>query len=404
MEEVAVRTRTFLPALLLAALLVACETAAPAATPSRSTGGSSATPHTPAPSAASSPSPTPQPEELRVAWVQDTLPEGALRRLLQPFQALELAFATASLPEEHPVSVDVVPFDLQGDLESIGEIAGEIVGDPAFVAAVVAPDLSGQRALVDALADAEVPVLSLSAREGVEETPPGTWLRFVAPVREQADAVARTASALPAAGDGICLVEAPSDGTTFARGIRRALRGTDVTEVPGGAAAITAGCGIAVWAGGPSGGAQLALELTAPGPTLVGGPALVARDFLELAGSAAEGAVAVCSCADVSTSLHLAGQRFVQAYQSEYGSAPGAYAVEAWDAAHLLIRGLREVGSDRAALVSWLASQQRFEGLGGAYAFLGGELAEPAASIRVYRLRGGRWTQVEPGSPSSDQA
>lgn len=401
MKEGPATIRKFLPALLLAALLGACETAAPAATPSRSSGGSSATPSTVAPTPVTASPEPPEPTELRVAFIQDVSPEGALRRLLQPFQAMELAFATAALRDGEAVALDLVPFDTGGDPTTAEEIADEVAADPAYVAAVAAPDLAGQGALADALADARVPLLSLSARDAVGDPPPGSWLRLVPPLTAQAEALAGTASSLRAARSGICAVEVPADGTRFSRATRRALPAEPVvTDVAGPGDAHQAGCGVVLWTGGSTGAAQLALALSEmdPGPVVVGGAALLDREFLELAGAAAEGWVAVCSCADVSTSLDLAGQRFVQGYQSEYGSPPGAYAVEAWDAAHLLIRGIREAGPTRQALVGWLSTAERFEGLGGTYALRHGELADPASAMRVYRLLGGRWTRVEPSS------
>jgi branched-chain amino acid transport system substrate-binding protein len=170
-----------------------------------------------------------------------------------------------------------------------------------------------------------------------------------------------------------------------------------VTEVEGAAGARTAGCGAVVWTGGAVGGAGLAIALASTDgevPVIVGGPSLLDTRFLELAGEAAEGTIAVCSCADVSTSLGLAAQRFIQDYQSEFGSAPGPYAVEAWDVAHVLIDGLREVGSARPDLVGWLATRTEVEGLAGARGVSSGELADPGSAIRRYRVAGGRWVPL----------
>ena len=76
----------------------------------------------------------------------------------------------------------------------------------------------------------------------------------------------------------------------------------------------------------------------------VGGDRLLDPDFLSTAGTAADGAFALCACANVSTSTDLAARRFIQNYQSEHGVAPGAYAVEGWDAAHLILRAAGDRG------------------------------------------------------------
>jgi ABC-type branched-subunit amino acid transport system substrate-binding protein len=262
--------------------------------------------------------------------------------------------------------------------------------------------VAGQAELVEALAPAGVPVLSLSARGGVEGATPGTWVRLVAPLEAQAAALAETVPTLRRARRGVCVVAAPSDGTTFARTVVRSLpEDLAVTEAPGPAAVAEAACGVAIWTGGAEGGAGLAASIASAGSrpvTLVGGPSLRDPVFLELAGGSAEGSVSVCSCADVSTSLDLAAQRFVQDFQSQFGSPPAPFAVEGWDAAHLLVRALREAGPTRADVRRWLAIAPEVEGLGGAYALAGGELVDPESAIRRYRVEGGRWVEAAPSA------
>jgi branched-chain amino acid transport system substrate-binding protein len=296
------------------------------------------------------------------------------------------------------VSIEVVAFDAGGTPETAAQVAAEIAADETFVGAIAAPDLGGQAAIAQTLAAAGVPLISLSGRETVRGVPMGTWLRLVAPVREQAEALAETAAALRASRRGICIVTAPLDGTVYARAVRRALPpDVAVSEVDGAAAALESGCGVVLWTGGPEAGAELATALASSeaAPILLGGPALRDRQFLDLAQAAAEGAVSLCSCAEISTSLDLGAQRFIQDYQSEVGSPPGPYAVEAWDAAHLLTRAVRDAGPSRDEIVALLAETSTLEGLGGPYTFVGGELADPIAAIRRYRVEGGRWVAVQ---------
>jgi ABC-type branched-subunit amino acid transport system substrate-binding protein len=371
---------------LLAALLGACDGAAPAAPE-------------PAPTT-SAPSPSP---EVAVAFLQDLSGDGALDRALPVLQAVELAFETAAISDEEPLDVEVVPYDTQGSDATATAVAQEVVDDPRVVAAVASPELTGQAALVRTLSAADVPLLSLSDRGSAGAPPSGTWLRLVAPLDVTARGLAEAIPTLRRARRGVCLVSGPPDGTTFARTVRRSMPAdVAVTEVEGAAGAVQAGCGVVVWTGDGVGGAELATALASGGedaPVLVGGPALRDPRYLELAGEAAEGSISVCACADVSTSLDLAAQRFIQDYQSEFGSPPAPYAVEAWDAAHLVIAGLREVGPARSALVGWLAMRAEVEGLGGMRALAEGELADPGSAVRRYRVEGGRWTEVatEPG-------
>ena len=376
------------------ALLGACETPAPAApAPPSSTAATPGTGGSPSPTPASTPEPV-------VAFVRNLAPEGSFERTLPAFQAVELAVASAALAPEGPITAEVVPFDTQGDPATTEEVATEIAADSRVVAAISAPELPGQRAILERLAAAGVPILSLSARQRVDGASPGTWLRLVAPDRVQAQVLAATVASLRRAREGVCVVAPPPDGTRYASTVLRSLpEDVEATEVSDAAGARDAGCGIAVWAGDAIGGADLAIALATlePRPLLVGGPALRDAAFLDLAGEAAEGAISLCSCADLSTSLELEAQRFIQDYQSEYGRPPGPSAAEAWDAAQLVIRALREGATGREELLDRVGRVTEYRGLAGSYSFSGGELSDPWSAIRRARVAGGRWIEIDRG-------
>jgi ABC-type branched-subunit amino acid transport system substrate-binding protein len=378
-------------ALALVGLLAACDTEAPAAT------GPSASPSEGPTSVSPSALGT-----LKVAYVQDLAPERAIETTRPPLQAIELAFATAGSAGLLSTPVELVAFDTQGEPAAIVEVADEIASDPGFVAAFAAPNLGGLGRLVDILGPSGVPLLSLSARDPVEDAAAGTFFRFVARLSVQASSLANGVKELRRADGDVCLVVPFDEGTRFSNALRRALspgfREIEQAEDEDPSEMLSSGCGLVVWTGDGVGGAALALSLEdapSPRPVLIGGPGLREPDFLGEAGPAAEGAVAFCSCADVSTELGLGAQRFIQDYQSEFGTPPGPYAVEAWDAAHMLIEALDGAEPTRDGILAQLNSMVRFEGLGRAYAFAGGELAQPAGAVLVYRVEGGRWTAVE---------
>jgi ABC-type branched-subunit amino acid transport system substrate-binding protein len=364
----------------MAIVLAACDTPSPfVPAPSGPLGTASRSPASPA--------------AIKVAFVQDLSPEGALERTVQAFNAVELAFSNAALDADKNVPTELVAFDVAGDPATAEAVAAEIAGDPRFVAVIAAPYLGGQEALARALG--EIPLLSLSAGDHVNDLDPGRWLRFVAPVRDQAGALADLAISRPRSRRGVCLLPATVDAG-LDRALKRALaQEIEVNDALGAADVLGSGCGVVVWAGDGLGGAQLALELDGTRIRMVGGSGLRDPDFLEDAGRSAEGVLSICSCADVSTSLDLAAQRFIQDYQSEYGSPPGPFAVEAWDAAHLLLQILGEPMPSRNAVADSIAVTSSYDGLGGTYRFEGGELARPGASIRIYRVEGGRWILVE---------
>jgi branched-chain amino acid transport system substrate-binding protein len=152
----------------------------------------------------------------------------------------------------------------------------------------------------------------------------------------------------------------------------------------------TAGCGVVVWTGDGAGAVAITVGLDAD-VRLIGGPGLRDADFIEDAGAAAEGALAVCPCADVSNSLDLAARRFIQTFQSENGTAPGPFALEGWDAARAIVTGLDAAGPSRTELASWLGGLARFDGLGSSYRWVDGELVSASTHVRTYEVVGGRW-------------
>jgi branched-chain amino acid transport system substrate-binding protein len=202
------------------------------------------------------------------------------------------------------------------------------------------------------------------------------------------DAVATTRLAR----HGVCLAPGVPDGSLFAHAVARALGRDPVDETPTAAAIRSSGCRVIAWTGDATTAGQTLLDLARPRPRVIGGTALREPAFLELAGTTAGGVEAICGCADVSTSLALAAQRFVQDFQSEYGRAPGPGAVEGWDAAHLLLNAIRLGGSTAAGVDAWIGGVTSFDGLGGRYRFSpDGELANADRHLERYRVVGGRW-------------
>ena len=398
MKEPPIRVRattSFALALALSALLAGCEGEAPAATPSRSTTGATTIPATPS----TTPSPTPAPlDELDIAYVYDAELEGAEATATAPYQAVELAFDAAANDGALVAPLRLVAFDVRGgDADRLDEIASAIADDPRFVGAIVSPDVVGQAAVVSRL---QVPVLSLSSRDRVEGRHPGTWIRLVPPV----DVLGRAAGAWVApdiAADPLC-VSPGDDGSRFASAAASAsgAKHVEPSISPGEVTAQT--CGAVVWAGDVDAAIELVSSLGRPRPTVVGGPTIRDPRFVREAGPAANGTLSVCGCADLSTSLSLRAQRFVQVFQSEYGLSPGPGAVEAWDGARLLVRALAGVTTP-ADLASALAEVRAFDGLGGRYEIApDGELSNAQAHVYRYRVEGGRWVSaVDEAAPES---
>lgn len=383
-------------AIAVAAMLTGCEAGAPAvARPSTSavdtTVASTSTPVTPAVTETAPPSP----DELLVAYLYDASLEGAAAAATSPYQAAELAFDAASADGVTPTPVRLVAFDLEAGIERIDHSIGEIAGEPAYVAAIVAPRLVGQAAIVERL---DVPAISLAPRDAVQDAAPGSWLRLVPSVDVLGSVAGAWAADRVEVHGTLCPSPAAADGSRFGRAAAAAADGRlEVTEPVAPVEAAAPACDAVIWTGDTDAGIALVGALGRPRPVVVGGPALLDPRFVRETGPAANGTLAVCGCADVSTSLSLRAQRFVQVFQSAYGLAPGPGAVEAWDGAHVVIRALASADT-RAEVQAALAEVSVFDGLGGMYQLApGGELAHPERRVSRYRVEAGRWVAVGAG-------
>ena len=347
---------------------------------------------------------------VRVAFLQTSGSDEAERRAATAYQAAALAFSNAAFAGDLPVAVELVTYDTVGDPTAATAVAAELEADTSVVAAIGAPGLAGQGALGDALDAAGVPWVSLSGfGSDLGERGWAGWRRLVADQAAQGMVLGDSVDELGQT-DGVC---AMGDGTPSSRSLLRAavdaldaevlLRavvGEDQADVTAAArAAGASGCDAVIWAGEGSVAAALRRQLTEEdggGPALFGGDRTRDQTFIEAAGSAAEGTFATCPCVDLSTSADLAAQRFIQDFQAEYGLPPGPYAVEAWDAARLLLAAFRDGATTRAATLAALGSVRRCDGLGGTYRFGGGgDLLASADRVRLNEVAGGRWLEAD---------
>ncbi len=84
--------------------------------------------------------------------------------------------------------------------------------------------------------------------------------------------------------------------------------------------------------------------------TIVGGDRLIASSFFDGAGDADAGVVATCPCVPTDVGV----TRFQALFQARFGSGPGFYAPEAYDAAQILLSGIRAGRTSRGDLLDWV--------------------------------------------------
>lgn len=324
------------------------------------------------------------PEEagsVKIAFIEDLSGPDALEHVLPARRSIELALQIAEITGAAGVTLELVPFDIVAGPDAVDEV----VDDPAFVAAIVAPGApSGPT-----LASRGLPTISLSGLGG-GPSEDAAWLRSVGSFDAVADAIA---DSVPSSATCVLSDDGSSGDLGDLVGERVGAPASTIEPPDARAVVGRSGCTTVVWVGGPNAGAEALLMLEGAGVTFMGGDGLLGPDFLDAAGPAADGVTSTCACSDVSTSLELDVQRFIQDYQAEFGAPPGAYAVEAWDAANLLLRAIREGGRSRDAVHRFVASVTEIHGLAQTYRFgPDGELADPVGSVVTYLALGGRWS------------
>ena len=335
------------------------------------------------------------------------------------FLAFDLAVHDAIETGGLDLDVEVVQMDTEGDTERAISAAHEIADDPSYVAAVAAPFWTEPPEVAAILAEAGVPTLSLSPQSGspATRTAPaasGLWRRFVPDASLQVELLAVVITEAVAsdvdndAAGPVCIFgEDWSYSTDLQEDLERALppviaRTTlRLDDVEAAVADVSRGCGLVVWTGGPDGGVDLASALHAA-RLVRGRPVDFGADALKTVIPPTvpnhEGVVVgalTCPCADVSTRSVDDVRRFINAYQATTGLAPGIYAAEAWDAAHVLAAGLLGGARDRGSIAAALTRLERFDGVANDYVFDDqGEIRSP--HIGLYEAAGSRWLPIQP--------
>jgi branched-chain amino acid transport system substrate-binding protein len=352
---------------------------------------------------------------VRIAFFQD-LSIGDHVDLVSPsFLALDRAVhdGTAGLD----LDVQVVQFDTGGDPGTASTFARQVVLDPTFVLAVLAPFWEEPVDVGETLAKGGVPTFSLSpestsiwarglggglAAHAVPGAPEELWRRFVPDQGLQAERLAAIIEdAVPESwADPACLF---AENTVYAGGLRDAVEADlpvlVATESPAAGdadaavEAVRAGCATVVWIGSPEGADELteALKQAELDPTIdLAADAM--KTVMPIPGPDGSPMVEelICPCRDVNLTNSDAARRFINAYQSATGLAPGIYAAEAWDAGTLTAQAFHDGVRERQQMRDYVGGLGSYDGTGGVVRFdRGGELVDPQVS--VFTPSGTRW-------------
>lgn len=128
----------------------------------------------------------------------------------------------------------------------------------------------------------------------------------------------------------------------------------------------------------------------------VGGDGLYGSDFPTAAGEQADGAIVTCPCIPADQ----AEGTFAADFEAAYGTAPGAYAAEGFDAANIFLAGILDGNTDRASMLEFVNG---YEGSGVTkdYAFdENGDVALDKVVVWAYVIQNGALAPQEELSAS----
>ena len=356
-----------------------------------------------------SPSSVPDPVPVKIAFLHDMSVPGSAQTVTPALLGLELAFQEAVDAGDLPVVPEVVGLDVDGDDGNALELAHQIADDPTYVAAVVGPFWSEPVDVGDVLHAAGVPTISVSELDPSLATRGwSSWWRIVAGVSREAAALAAVIRATPPAIDGVCVVGDGSGQSSTMGELLGANLGARVTaslDLPDEDALSDvvqridrSGCGLVAWTGFGPGATSLRTGLAEAGSdplALVGSSAMKTDLYLSTTDGAGDGTIVTCACVDLSSSTRPEVRRFIHDFQSRYGSPPGVFGAEGWDAGGMLLATFRADALDRRTVAAALSTVDGYEGLANTYRFDDvGELGPGSAQVHVFRAEGVRWDPV----------
>jgi branched-chain amino acid transport system substrate-binding protein len=358
------------------------------------------------------PSPVPDPVPVRIAFLHDMSVSGSAQTVAPALLGLQLAMQEAVEAGDLPVIPEVVGLDVDGDDANALEHAHEIADDPSYVAAVVGPFWSEPAEVGEVLQAAGIPTISLSELDPSLSTRAwSSWWRAIAGVARESAAIAAVIRASAPAVDGVCLVGDGSGlsvtlgqllGANLGARVIATLDLPDEDALSGVLQRVdTSGCGLVAWTGFGPGATLLRAGLTEAGAAslpLVGSAAMKTESYLSTTAGAGDGTIVTCACVDLSSSTRPEARRFIHDFQSRYGSPPGVFGPEGWDAGGMLLATFRSGAQDRRTVAAALSTFDGYDGLANTYRFDDdGELEAGSARVHVFRAEGVRWDPVGEG-------
>ena len=292
--------------------------------------------------------------------------------------------ALAELEEEGgDLTIELEPFDTQGDPAQATTLKDDFIADEEILA-VIGPTFSGEtKALLPSLDEAGLVMVSASATNVdlpnvVPDTP--VFHRIIPDDGVQGEGLTQYITEVVGA-ENIAYVHDNSEyGKGLAEGTQALLEeaGAETATVQtvdpksqdfsAAVNAVEAASPDMVFYGGYYAEAgRLRKQLVDAGvdATFLSGDGALDPGFIESGGEGAEGAQISCPC---NLAVETSEDERLAEYAKKYkevndGAAAGTYSTEGYDAAKMLIEGIKEGNTDRAGLLEYIEGIDEFDGL-----------------------------------------
>ncbi|MGL5824058.1 MAG: branched-chain amino acid ABC transporter substrate-binding protein [Nocardioides sp.] len=253
--------------------------------------------------------------------------------------------------------VELVRLDTEGDPAKATPVATKVASDDSFIG-VLGGAFSGEtRATKSVYADAGITMISQSATatDLTQTDKVDVFHRVVSFDDYQAQAIATYLTDVAGATKVYVVDNSEAYGEPLADVVEETLGdtmvGRDKTQVgqtdfaPTISKIETAKPDAVFYGGYIAEAAPLLKQLREAGvkATFIGGDGLYGADFGKAVGDAGEGAIVMCPCSPIDET-----STFATDFEAEFGSAPGAYAAEGFDAMSVFLAALDDGARTRA--------------------------------------------------------
>jgi branched-chain amino acid transport system substrate-binding protein len=305
-------------------------------------------------------------------------------------------------------------FDTAGDPAQASTIKDRFTGDQS-VLGIVGPAFSGEtKALLPSLQDAGLVMISASAtNKDLPNVVPNATVfhRVIADDQLQGNGIVAYLAGATPRPTRVAIVHDNSEyGKGLADNVEAGAKGKGLTTTPTQVvdpkgqdfsatvnALKSANPSHVFYGGYYEAAGRLRKQLVDAGVNaqFISGDGSLDPGFIAAAGAqGAEGARLTCPCNLALETSTGNLKTFYDRYKAEIGKDPGLYSPEAYDAAKILIQGIKAGNTDRAKLLSYVEGLGRYEGISKAIEFeQNGNLK--SKTFFVFQVKNGKLTSLQ---------